>query len=796
MNVEEGSSGLARLVAAVLRFRVIALFLFLGVTGILCFQIRNLDMSANPVASMIPPGNKLAPVIKAVEEMGTQREKLICILEVRNGDIYNRQTVEKIERITRKLMLIDEIIPGKIVSLATGMNHYESTVEGLMGAPILGRISPETEEDFLAVKRRVAVNPLGIGNYVSYDGTATLITAGITDLRTKAEAMYRQSSAEEKAGLSLKQYKKQAIERFHHDLLQLVAELKAEEEDANHTLYFTGDRLLAAQLAAMGRRQVPVAAAIMTALMLVLLAGYFRSLRGVLVPVFAFAFSVLWGLGLFSAGKLSLNAMAFLFPLLLGVLSLLCSVMVMSAYERGNDNAGTKAQAIVAAYRRVPVAASVLTAGLVSAALAVAGVPMIRELGWFGLLWALGTFVVVVLICPVVLSLLPRPAPEVKGRNGRGFEALAGRLTKISRGGGKAGLAFLLILILVAGLVCAWRLDVGDNVPGSSYVRTTNPWNRGFHVMAGKFNGPYLLAVYVEAKEKGGLLDPEAINQMGDFSTYLTCGGRVRQSVAFDYIVKLGRIALMDGNPRWWTVPASKKDVEGLARLLTFPGGLEVLVDKTFSRATIPAFFADEEDARIDEDLSAMQAYIDGHPSVYMDFHLGGGLLAETKAINDGTRDAYRKALAVALVALFLAGLLVVRSVSRSLIVTLSVAAGQALVLVIMTILGRSVSVAAVPAAVAGVAFGAVLGMYLVRRAVSGGREIAGSVDVLEKGWRKAGGGVLFLGVLAFGSMAPWFCIGMKIPADMALVLGITVLLQSVVAVVFIPALTAAFQEK
>jgi len=59
----------------------------------------------------------------------------------------------------------------------------------------------------------------------------------------------------------------------------------------------------------------------------------------------------------------------------------------------------------------------------------------------------------------------------------------------------------------------------------------------------------------------------------------------------------------------------------------------------------------------------------------------------------------------------------------------------------------------------------------------------------------RVGGGVLFLGVLVFVSMAPWFFIGMKFQADMAIVLGITVLLQAIAAVVFIPALTAAFQK-
>lgn len=352
----------------------------------------------------------------------------------------------------------------------------------------------------------------------------------------------------------------------------------------------------------------------------------------------------------------------------------------------------------------------------------------------------------------------------------------------------------LLVLILAAGGFSARRLEVGDNVPGASYVRSSHPWNRGFDVMAEKFNGPYLLQAHVEAKEEGGLLHPEAINEMGDFSAYLEAEGGARQSVAFDTIVKLGRMALMDGNPKWWTVPASREDVEGLSRLLTFSGELAVLVDSSFSQATIASFFPQSRADRIDGYVALMQSYIDSHPSDHMEFGLGGGLLGKTKAINDGTRDAYRKTVALALVTVFLVGLFVARSVRLSLIVTLAVAAAQALVWVILAALGRAVSLAAVPAAGIGLGLGALLGFYLLRQIAAEGSESVDPGDPARSGWGgRAGGGVFFLGALAFAAMLPWFFIGLKFQADMALVFGMTALVQTISVVMFVPALARGF---
>ena len=788
---EGGAVGTARALMQVLRFRFVVLVVFLGLTGALCLQMRHIRVPQDTTKPMIPPGHRFYPALQAMEAMDTTPETVTVILEVQKGDIYNQETVQKVERITRDLMGVGEIRPGGMISLSTGLNHYDNTVEGLVGEPILGRIPPVTKEDFEAVKRRVAVNPLGIGSYVAYDGTATLITAPIADLDTKASTAYGQLSEPDTAGLSLDEYKKRTVERFQDKLLALARDYKMKEEDANHKLYFIGVRTLTAEMTEMGRRQVPVAGTAMLILIVLLLAAYFRNFRGTVLPVFAFAFSALWALGFLGANGTELNPMAFLFPVMLGMVSLVCCALVLGEANRSGQEKGGKMEKIAAAYRSAPMATSVLAAGLVSMALLAAGVPMLRQLGLLGLFWALGTFVVVVLICPVLISLLPGPGRIEGGRRGGVYASLAEGLAKPFRSSGRVALWLVLGVILAVGVLLAWKLNVGDNTPGPSYLRSDDPWNQGFKVYAERFNGPYTFLVYAQAREKGGLLDPEAINEMGDFSTYLRSEGGARESYAFDWIVKLARMSLMDGNPKWWTVPASKQDVEGLSRLVTFPGGLEILVDKTFSQASITSLFPKDDAQRIDEYVQRMEAYIDSHPSEHLTFSLGGGLLGVTKAINDGTRDAYWTTLALSLIVVFVLGIFAAGSFRRSLIVTLTLAAAQAGVLLIAAAAGREISLAAVPALAVGLGFGAVVGIYLARKAVASSGAAAGSGDAARGDIGRAGGLVVFSGVLVFSAMLPWFFIGLKFQSDMAWMLGVTVLLESLAAVVFIPALAA-----
>jgi predicted RND superfamily exporter protein len=282
-------------------------------------------------------------------------------------------------------------------------------------------------------------------------------------------------------------------------------------------------------------------------------------------------------------------------------------------------------------------------------------------------------------------------------------------------GKGRFLLSALLAGLLVLGGLSATRLEVGDNVPGSSYVPSVHPYNACFRVMAEKFLGPYQLLVYVKANEEGGLLDPEALHEIGDFSRYLRKQLGARDSIAFDMMVKSARNMMMDGNPKWQTIPLSREQVKGMGELVVDQGGVEDFIDETFTEATISPFFPTAEAGRIEEYASGMQGYIDRHPSDRLVFRLGGGLLGMMKAINDGTRDVYGTTLAVAFVLVLVAGVLVTGSLRSSLVTVLPIAAAQGVVWMIMAVAGMKISMPVALVSAVAVGFCPVFGYGLIR---------------------------------------------------------------------------------
>ncbi len=143
--------------------------------------------------------------------------------------------------------------------------------------------------------------------------------------------------------------------------------------------------------------------------------------------------------------------------------------------------------------------------------------------------------------------------------------------------------------------------------------------------------------------------------------------------------------------------------------------GWRDFIDETFTEATISPFFPEVETGRIDEYASAMQGYIDRHPSDRLVFRLGGGLLGMTKAVNDGTRDVYGKTLAVAFVLVFVAGVLVTGSLRSSLAAVLPIAAAQGAVWMIMAVAGIKINMPVALVSAVAVGFCPVFGYWLIR---------------------------------------------------------------------------------
>lgn len=758
----------------ILRYRIIALIVLLGLTVFFAVQLRDLKMASDPLEAMYPQGHKYISTLHAIKKFVPESHMLVCVLDVGTGDIYNKETLAKIDSLTKGIMGIEGVLPTGITSLTKGITHYNNTADGLEMNSILGYKWPQTSEEFEALKRRVAVNPMGIGKYFAYDNTAVMITAKLCDINQLAKTSYDQIPDKEK--VSFEKYRNQQANVFNANLLKNMRELKSKIDDNNHTLYFMGQEILTAQMTEMGKTHISIAACLMVVITIIMLALYFKTVSGIVVPILAMIMSVLWTLGMYSMKGIELNPMALLFPMILGIMPVALSVLVMLRYYRSYDEFKDKYRAIIGAYEGTLVIPATLTAGLVTATMCVSNVPMLKDLGYMGLFSIVGMFAAVVFLVPVLISFLPAPLKKGLGVG----EKIAHVFIRPSIGRWRWGILVVLAVILIIGALSAARLKIGGNVPGISYIRSDHPWRMCFNLLEEKFMGPNQLLVYVKANEEGGLLEPASINAMGDFSSYLRNESGAKDSITFDMMICLTRGSLMGANPKWQTVPLSRNQISGLAGMVMEEGGAEDFMNPTFTQATISPFFPTSDTKSIDRYASNMQAYIDSHPSENLSFSLGGGLLGMTKALNDGTRDAYPLVLIAGFIGLLVLVTLATGSLINGLIITIPVALAQGIIWLIMVIFDIPVNLPVVSVASAAIGFGCVFGYHLLSR--MSGEDLG-----------KAGGEILLTGLFVFVACLPWFFIGMTFQADMVMMFGIMALTETSMSLMFIPALARCF---
>lgn len=744
--------------ALVYKFRALILAALLIICTVFMVFLKDVKLDEDPMASMYPEGHPLLKGLTAIEKMAPRTNMLVCLLEVKNGDIYNAATIRKIDEITKGLMDCEVINPTSVTSLTKGMDNYDYTSNGLDIVPVMGNVWPETPGQFAALKKRVATNPMGPGKYVSYDGKAVMITATLMSSEQVARSSWQQMDDNQKAGLAFEKYKSRVDAEFDPKLMNKLAGLKEKLNDKNHTLLFMGEEVIKADMTKMGMTQMPVAGGVMFVLMIVLVAVYFRSWQPVLITVIAMIFPAASSLGLYSLLGGSLNPMAVLFPLAVAITSAAATVMVLDGYYKAIFEGCGKDVAISRSWGRVP--AGIATAAVISLGLLAAKLSFLRGLGILGAESLIVTLAFVGLAIPALASILP--APKTPPRSWSSITA-AIVPTGIFR---KAAIVVFIGLMVLGGFAVN-RIKAGDNIPGSSYLWCSNQWNRCFNLFTEKFMGPNQLLVYVKAKKEGGLIEPEALQDISAFSNYLKYKCGAKDSIAFDFMIQMARYTMSDGSPKWQTLPETAREGKGLGGMVTENSDVREFIDPTYTEAAISPFFPFRDPASINNYAEIMQAYIDARPSTSVEFSLGGSLLAMSKLINDGAEASFLPVLAAIGIIILFFSTIFMRSIKAGIIIGLITMSGIMIAIIKLLNLGMPLSLPFLTVIAAGAGVAAILALQ------------ASNVRTRTS--------VLFADLLVLFMSMPWFFIGMRFQALMIMCFAAIAVSAGLMALIFYP---------
>jgi len=376
-----------RLIDAYLRFllkyRHHVSILVTIITLFFCYSLKDMRLNTD-FFDFYPRQHPYIKIYNEFRRMFGSANVLQIIVKKKNGDIYNPETLQKIDRVTKFIIETKGVVPYQILSIASPKMKSINTFRGAVQIrEVYYPGVPRTQEDADRVRFAVYATKGIHGVYVAEDDTAALVTAGFWE---------------------------EALDfNYMHERLE---QLKAQENDADHEIMITGFPYLFTSVMRYAPQVLLVFVLTFVSLG-VLLWVYFRTWTGIWVPLFSGILSSIWGLAFGTLLGFNLDPLVLVVPIFLTARALSHSVQSMDRYHDEFYRLGDKHQAIVVSYGALfpPAMASIITDGLGILLVAVAPIPLIQKVALFAAFWIVSIFISVVTLHPIILSYIDPPPP-------------------------------------------------------------------------------------------------------------------------------------------------------------------------------------------------------------------------------------------------------------------------------------------------------------------------------------------------------------------------------------------------
>ncbi|MBE0595853.1 MAG: MMPL family transporter [Desulfuromonadales bacterium] len=786
-----------KLVEAQLRYRVVIVtFLAIG-TIFFTWNIATKLKVATDFFELYPPNHEYIQLYKEYRKMFGSANVLTIIVErTDESDIYNPQTLEKLDQLTTGVLAIPGVNPLQVASAThPKVKQVINTALGIGVFPLTWPSDgyPKNEEES-ELFRKTVYSQTGIrGFFVSLDDKSTALYAGFWEEGLDFGLLYKEMN-----------------------------KLKAAVEDDKHTVYVSGYPMLYAWLDHYKLQLSLVLLATLTAMVAVLV-GYFRSFRGVMLPVFSGVISALWGIGFACAMGWSLDPLLLVVPILLSARALSHSCQCMERFHQEYSVVGDNRKAIVSAYGKLypPAMLAIVTDGLGCMTIAIASIPLMQKLGYISAFWIVTIFIGVVILNPIALSYMkpPKlkndisPSPYTVGKEAwwlrrlaaRGYELLIDFLHAASGPRMKWVVgAFVLLMAVGGGIFTSLHLKIGDSSAGKAILYDDHPYNIAADRMNKDYAGAAPLVVIIKGKESGAIKDQNTLKTMDDLGMFMennisNVGGTLSLT---DLVRRINRM-YHDGSPKWETIPENPQVLGQIFFTLAAsmaPGEMDQLVSlPDYTHSNVTAYFRDYDHASIKSAIATVKefgAQVEADADSKIEVKLAGGLLGILAAVNEEVEWSYWAILSAIFTSTFILCFITYRSWKAAIILCLPLYVSQVMCDLVMMVYNIDLNINTLPVASIGVGVGIDYGIYLLSRL----KEECANTNSWERARLMAltttGRIILFTGVTLVFGLFFWLFSDIKFQAEMGFLILLLMIFNMIGALVFIPALTGILKPQ
>jgi predicted RND superfamily exporter protein len=718
---------------------------------------------------------------KFAQVFGTGASAAVIAVHVKDGDIFNADTLEKIKNMTYEIEMWDETyrilttsMASKSIKVTKSKARGEITFEALMFPHV-----PKTAEDMEALKTNIFSSPDLNGILVSEEGTAAMIIT-----------MFKEDISYEKS-------------------FELLRALQAKYSDDNHSVHVIGYPMLMGWIYSY-KNQMYVVFALSVVFMFIILYAIFRNLVGMIAPMALAIICTGLGLGFVGWIQLNFNPLLFVLAFLVAARMVSNAVQITHRYIEEYRLSRDREEAAFKTMRAMwmPNAAAVATDAAGFLVLIIAKIALMQMIAIMMSFWML-TIVISGMLVPIMCSFLPMKADNLDAKERRESGWLAQKLEALadfSVGKGKYVVGFLVGVIVVVGISQTTQLKVGDPSPGSSILWPSHPYNQDQGLINRLFKSSSdNLALYYEGTRES-IYDPEVMLTFEKFDRYMAekLPDIYKSSSSIIGMAKAVHIVFRDGDQAWYQLPRGEVELTGLIGILINKAASVQLrrfmdIPEPSKRAQISLFFADHTSDNMLRVRDAAFNFFKENPMETKNgkFLLAGGRIGLEIALNEEMKSSHAQMDIAVLVTIFIMCSIAFRSFVAGAMLAIPLLLSNLMAFAYMAFANIGLSTNTLPCSAVGVGVGVDFAIYLYSRCIEEFPNHSDYKDTIVTAVKTAGSGIVFTGITLILPVIAWYFIsGLKFQAQMGFFLAMLLFINMVASLTLHPLLIYIVKPK
>jgi predicted RND superfamily exporter protein len=786
---KEGEDAFTGCAAQILRFRVPVGLLLVGMTLFMAYAVLRLRIRTSFV-EFFPRRHPNVQLYNEYQGAFGSAQNLTIALHVRHGDIFNFDTLQKIQNINEAVDALPGVDHVSVRSLASYRASYFVAVPGaLVGKTYMYPDIPRNIAELAALKSRVIAHISDLSSLVSSDYRTTVVTANFNE---------------------------QVLD--YADFFRKVDHIARSNTDNNHVVYLGGEPVVRGY----GYHYLPVIAACFGAAILAMIVLIYVSLGHRTrwwAPIVTGSLSAVWGLGFIGWMGYNFDPVMLVIPFVLTARDLSHGIQWQGRYYNELDRCQEKYAAIVATtnYMLPPGFLSIIAdiAGIIFVSLG--GIPVLRHIGFSGAVWLASSLTMVFVFEPIFLSF--SPVPGIRGRSfgerlwlewvPDDFKRALARLICIPvtpgamRGAILAGAA----LFLVWGVVAGKRAKVGYSTPGTPLYRPESKVNQDLIAISRDFalDEAWVVLVTPLWPRKSNALNTPVVKMADDLRIFLLKDKNVVDvdSYASNVLADFNQM-YHNGFPKYRSTTDSfllGEDLWFWYVYGTAPGEADRYITDLRRSACIRVLLRDHTVDNLNNLRNELREFeserIAPDPSMHgLKVSYLGGLGGLYAAANDVLfkLDIINITFVLAVVLVFSA--LSFRSLVAGSLFVLSCVLANFAAFIYMDLRGIGLTIDTVPVISLGIGLGVDYGIYIVARIRDEVARGCPLEEAITTGITATGAAVFSTFAVMVGGILPWVFSPMLFHNQMAVLLTFLMATNMVAGILILPAHIARFRPK